>query len=134
MEKANRIDGYTYQLSRADVKYIPKLNNCSDSDFFDYQPSIFVLKAGSRKNKVFKVFIQVGNCSQQILILPICNCAAVSTPNGEFRLPYEQSYDGVAQYALRIATSGQINWQSLIAEYNKNHRIELDDILGGLYE
>lgn len=128
MEKANRIDGYTYHLSQEDVKNIPEFKEFSDDDFVELKPSILVVKSGCRKQKVFIAFMQIGNRSEQLLFLHISNCTFVSTPAGEFHLPYEESFDGIAKYTLELVSSGQFDWRNLINDYKKD-RVEIENFL-----
>ena len=133
MKRYSPIEGYAYELSKTDVESLPEFNSLTESDFIEFKPSIFILKSGYRKNKVFKAFAQIGDCSKQIAYLPIANCTTVQIPGDEFQLPYEESYDGVALYVLQLLSSGRIDLQDLISEYKKN-RIELEEILNGKVE
>lgn len=128
MKRYSPIEGYTYELSKTDVESFPEFNSLTESDFIEFKPSIFILKSGYRKNKFFSAFFQIGNSSKQIAYLPISNCTSVKTSKGVFELPYDESFDSVAQYALNLVESGRVDLKDLISNCRSN-RYRLEDIL-----
>ena len=113
------VEGYSYYFTREELKKLPEFKEIPESDFFDLKPSLMILKI--RRDKVFKVFIQTGNYCRQILYFPICSSKSL-------RLPYEQTYKGIAKYVIGLMESGQLAWLDLL-EYYESHHESYEDFI-----